>query len=173
MNNKFKKNMLGIVSVLVIIIAAATVLIPKNNTDNNKKGVDSVSADAKNVTDKEGNMVIPIADITEKASFFTYKELGNEMEVIAVKASDGSIRTAFNTCQVCNNSGKGYYVQEGDVLVCQNCGNQFGMDDVEITKGGCNPVPITEDIKVVSDTSITISKDIFQQAKGLFDTWKN
>ena len=45
------------------------------------------------------------------------------MEIVAVKALDGSIRTAFNTCQVCYNSGRGYYQQEGNELVCQNCGN--------------------------------------------------
>jgi len=40
------------------------------------------------------------------------------MEVLALKAKDRTIRTALNTCQVCYASGKGYYVQEGDVLVC-------------------------------------------------------
>lgn len=40
------------------------------------------------------------------------------LEVVAIKASDGSIGTAFNTCQVWYDSGKGYYEQQGDLLVC-------------------------------------------------------
>lgn len=56
-----------------------------------------------------------------------------EMEVIAVKDSGGTVRTAFNTCQVCYSSGKGYYKQKGDKLVCQNCGNAFTMDQVRIS----------------------------------------
>jgi len=35
------------------------------------------------------------------------------MEVLAVKAPDGTIRTAMNTCKICYDSGAGYYVQEG------------------------------------------------------------
>lgn len=56
-----------------------------------------------------------------------------EMEVIAVKDSGGTVRTAFNTCQVYYSSGKGYYKQKGDKLICQNCGNAFTMDQVRIS----------------------------------------
>ena len=94
------------------------------------------------------------------------------MEVLAVKASDGTIRTAFNTCQVCYSSGRGYYVQDGDVLICQNCGNAFQMDQVEITKGGCNPIPILEEGKEVTDATITISKEFLSQAEVIFANWK-
>jgi len=63
-------------------------------------------------------------------------------------------------------------VQEGDVLVCQNCGNRFSMDQVEIVKGGCNPVPITDENKTVDDKNITISKDVLVQATTIFENWK-
>jgi uncharacterized membrane protein len=92
---------------------------------------------------------------------------GTKLEVIAVKAPDNTIRTAFNTCQVCFDSGRGYYVQEGNVHVCQNCGNRFRMSDVEVTRGGCNPVPITAEDKTVTDTTITIPR-----AKVIFENWK-
>ena len=63
--------------------------------------------------------MIHTADITTDASFFPVEVNGTRMEVIAVKDSEGNIRTAFNTCQVCYDSGRGYYVQSGDYLVCQ------------------------------------------------------
>jgi uncharacterized membrane protein len=73
---------------------------------------------------------------------------------------------------VCYSSGRGYYVQKGDVLVCQNCGNRFKASQVEIIKGGCNPIPITSDLKTEDANTITISKSIMEQAKPLFLRWK-
>jgi uncharacterized membrane protein len=92
--------------------------------------------------------------------------------VIAVEAPDGTARTAFNTCQVCYDSGRGYYMQDGDAPVCQNCGNRFSTDRVEVESGGCNPVPIFPQDKTVSDGNITISKEFLTEAKVIFSNWK-
>ncbi len=112
------------------------------------------------------------ADITEKASFFPYEDASNYMEIIAIKASDGSIRTALNTCQVCYDSGRGYYEQVGETLVCQNCGNIFGVDDIEIIKGGCNPIPILETDKSEDDLYVTIKGSFLEASSIYFETWK-
>ena len=118
------------------------------------------------------DLVIPLADISETASFFPVDIDGTRVEVVAVKAEDGSIRTAFNTCQVCYDSGRGYYVQKGDVLVCQNCGNQFPMDRVEVEAGGCNPWPIFDENKTVTEESITIPNTFLNEATVIFANWK-
>ncbi|MDR1839804.1 MAG: DUF2318 domain-containing protein [Treponema sp.] len=118
------------------------------------------------------NLVIQIADITENALFYPVDIDGMRMEVLAVKAPDGTIRTAFNTCQVCYNSGRGYFVQTGTVLVCQNCGRRYRMNQVERQAGGCNPVPIFPANKTVTDSTITISKEYLNQARGIFASWK-
>ena len=60
-----------------------------------------------------GNLTIPADELTENTAFYPVNVDGTEMEVIAVKTSDGTIRTAFNTCQICYDSGNGYYKQEG------------------------------------------------------------
>ena len=112
------------------------------------------------------------ADITEKASFFPYEEANNYMEIIAMKASDGSIRTALNTCQVCYDSGRGNYEQVGDTLVCQNCGNVFGVDDIEVIKGGCNPIPILETEKSEDDEYVTIKGTFLAENAKYFENWK-
>lgn len=170
-----KKNLITIIIALVVLVVAGFSIFssknagePNASTENDgKRAKTSISA-----TDENGDMVIPIADITEKATFYSYDELDNTMEIIAVKANDGTIRTAFNTCQVCYSSGRGYYVQEGDELVCQNCGNRFAMDQVEVAKGGCNPVPIFEEQKEVNADTIKIKKDFFQEAEVIFENWK-
>ena len=77
---------------------------------------------------------------------------------------------AFNTCQVCYDSGRGYYVQEGDVLVCQNCGNRFSAEQVELIKGGCNPVPIDSENKTDDGTTITYLVSKFINCSQVYPT---
>lgn len=115
---------------------------------------------------------IPKAEVTSQAKFYPCKIDNITMEVIAVKAGDGSIRTALNTCQVCFDSGKGYYVQIGEYLVCQNCKNKFHIDQVEKVKGGCNPVPVLQEDKTDLGDSIAISKDFLASQKEYFKKWK-
>lgn len=163
-NKKF--DIKKIVFTAVVVLAGAVIFI----LSQDKKPADSQAAKIQEV--KDSDIVIPISSITEKATFYPAEMNGTKLEVLAVKAPDGSIRTAFNTCQVCYSSGRGYYVQEGDVLVCQNCGNRFKMNEVEVTKGGCNPVPISSEYKVVDEENITIPKDYLTQATVIFQNWK-
>jgi uncharacterized membrane protein len=121
------------------------------------------------VTDGQ-DLVIPLAEVTDIASFYPVIVDGFAMEVLAVRAPDGTVRTAFNACQVCYDSGSGYYVQEGGVLVCQNCGARFRLDQVEVARGGCNPMPILPEDKTVDDEDITISADYFAQARQIFES---
>jgi uncharacterized membrane protein len=118
------------------------------------------------------DLVIPIAEVTENTVFYPVDIEGTRLEVLAVKAPNGTIRTAFNTCQVCYGSGRGFYKQQGTVLVCQNCGNRFRMSQVEVRSGGCNPVPIFPQNKTVTDTAITISKEFLKEAKAIFARWR-
>jgi uncharacterized membrane protein len=118
------------------------------------------------------DLVISIAEVSETASFFPVDIEGSRLEVIAVRAPDGTVRTAFNTCQVCYASGRGYYKQQGNLLVCQNCGNRFRMSQVEVRSGGCNPVPIFPADKTVDEKTITIKREFLVRAKGIFANWR-
>ena len=119
-----------------------------------------------------GDLQIKKKEITPTAKFYQYKVDGVLVEILALRAPDGTVRTALNTCQVCYSSGRGYYIQQGDVLVCQNCRNRFKASQVEIVKGGCNPVPITAELKTETADTITIGKWLFAEAKPLFLNWK-
>jgi uncharacterized membrane protein len=118
------------------------------------------------------DLVILIEEVTENAVFYPVDVGGVRLEVLAVKAPDGTVRTAFNTCQVCYGSGRGFYKQQGTVLVCQNCGNRFRMSQVERRSGGCNPIPIFPANKTVTDTTITISRDFLNEARLVFARWR-
>ncbi len=149
----------GIICLAVVLGFAAR---PGSRTESAGEGDTAVNTD----------IVIPISEVSDTAKFYSARIDDTKLEVLAVKAPDGSIRTAFNTCQICYSSGRGYYKQEGDVLVCQNCGNRFAMSQVEIESGGCNPVPIFDENKSVSDTNIMISADYLKEATAIFANWK-
>lgn len=167
-----KKNFLPLAAVAAVAVCALVVFL----TNGDKSSTDNGGTDRKNigsVTIASGeSLVIPTADITTDASFYPVEVNGTSMEVIAVRDSAGAVRTAFNTCQVCYDSGRGYYVQSGDYLVCQNCGNRFAMDQVEIESGGCNPWPIFPENKTVTADAISISYDFLVEAQGIFANWK-
>jgi uncharacterized membrane protein len=135
-------------------------------------GVNAQSGDGSRAAVKDQDLVILIRDISSTAQFYPVDIEGTRIEVLAVKAPDGTIRTAFNTCQSCYASGRGYYKQKGTNLVCQNCGKRFRLSQVEISAGGCNPVPIFPADKTVDAEKIVISKDYLKQAKGIFARWK-
>lgn len=151
---------------VALVIVAAIVLIGGSFIGKSVSKGSSQSAAASGT-----DLIINKSEITETAKFYPYNVGGTNMEVLAVKANDGTIRTAFNTCQICFNSGRGYYKQEGNQLVCQNCGNRFEIEQVEQIKGGCNPVPIMKENKIEDETNITIPKDFLSQNKDLFSNW--
>lgn len=142
-------------------------LVAETQTQNEKGGNEDIIAIA------EGkSLVIPVSEVATDASFIKVEVDGTIMEIIAVRGSDDKIRTAFNTCQVCYGSGRGYYEQQGDIFVCQNCGNRFTVDDIEIESGGCNPWPIFEKDKTVTDESVEIFYDFLAASKEIFANWK-
>lgn len=167
---KSKNKVIVIAGILIIIIAA--IFIVKGNFGG---GADLAIQKGESTTASSGavDLVIPKGEISETVKFFPLKAGSTNMEVLAVKAPDGTIRTAFNTCQVCNGSPKAYYKQQGNVLVCQNCGNKFSMDMLEKQRGGCNPVPIMKENKTDDANNIVISKDFIEKNKDLFTAnWK-
>ncbi|HML49514.1 MAG TPA: DUF2318 domain-containing protein [Clostridia bacterium] len=165
-----RKALLGAVLVLLLALALTACTAKSSAPADAGSGNAQQSGDSAAATG--GDLVIPIAAVTEQASFYPVEVDGVKMEVLAVKAPDGTIRTAFNTCEVCYDSGRGYYKQEGDTLVCQNCGNRFKMSQVEIESGGCNPWPIFDKNKTVTDESITISYDFLKESEKIFSNWK-
>jgi hypothetical protein len=171
-----KKQNIGIITVGSIVITAFIIImiaiISNGNNPPKTNNSDLQNDTSANDISSGENVEILKSEITETAKFYPYKAGKTDMELLALKASDGTIRTAFNTCQICYGSGRGYYVQEGDVLVCQNCGNRYSADKVGIEKGGCNPVPIMTDDRSENDETITINGDFIAQYKDYFSKWK-
>ena len=165
---QLKKSNLPLIVVATVVVCAAVLAVVFGNgpVDDSQP-----SGGGQRISAGE-HLAIPVSEISSTASFFPVEVDGTEMEVLAVRASDGTIRTAFNTCQSCYTSGKGYYVQQGNDLVCQNCGYHFAPDQVEIQAGGCNPWPIFAENKTTSADTIQIPYDFLKESSAIFANWK-
>ncbi len=81
-----------------------------------------------------------------KARHFSYSIGQQTVSYFILKSSDGIIRAAFDACDVCWPAGKGY-VQQGDQMICRNCGRKFDSIRINEVKGGCNPAPLNRRIE--------------------------
>jgi hypothetical protein len=81
-----------------------------------------------------------------RAHHYTYMHQGKPIEFFVMKSKDGTVRAAFNACDVCYGAKKGY-TQDGDYMVCNNCGRRFPADQINVVHGGCNPSPLTRTVE--------------------------
>ena len=84
---------------------------------------------------------IPISEISREANFYEHNKDGLLIKYFVVEDEKGNIKTAFNECDVCFQSQLGYR-QEGDSMVCNNCGNRYpisGLGTENRAGGGCWP----------------------------------
>lgn len=92
-------------------------------------------------TKGQGDIQISLSDISQNAKWYEYDSNGVTIRFFAVKASDGSIKTGFDACDVCYGSKKGYS-QDGSYMVCNNCGNRYpisGLGTENKRPRGCWP----------------------------------
>jgi uncharacterized membrane protein len=87
-----------------------------------------------------GAVTIPVAKLAAgSAQFYKFEDGGKEITFFAVKAADGSFKTAFDACDACFKSRKGYE-QQGDKMNCKNCNQKFAINRLgPNATGGCNP----------------------------------
>ncbi|MDD9304011.1 MAG: DUF2318 domain-containing protein [Desulfobacter sp.] len=111
----------------------------------------------KDLAPENGMISIPVDKISDgKAHYFKIKsDKGVMVAFFVVKSQDGIIRAAVDACDVCYRAGKGY-IQEGNVMICENCGMRFATDRINEVKGGCNPTHLD---RVVDGDRLKISMD--------------
>ena len=90
----------------------------------------------------DGQAAIPLQQVDDgRAHFFSYKNGATSIDFFVLKSRDGVMRAAFDACDVCYRDKQGYR-QEGDEMVCVNCGQRFHSNLINEVKGGCNPAPL-------------------------------
>jgi uncharacterized membrane protein len=145
------------VGVLVALAAVAAFLVVRSSSDRpaattvttgspaEKQGA---SQPAPAAGDTPGAAIrIPLADLSSQAKFFDYPSAdGRKIRFFAIKSPDGAYRAALDACDVCFHAKKGYR-QEGDQMICNNCGLPFEVAKIGSVAGGCNPVGLPRTVE--------------------------
>lgn len=113
--------------------------------------------------DSGNSIKILLSNIGGQAQWFNY----DNAKYFIVKAKDGSIKTAFDACDICYKSGKGYR-QERDDMVCNNCGNHYPISGLGTANlgGGCWPGYLPN--KIEGDYLVINKIDLDNGAKRYF-----
>jgi len=119
----------------------------------------SFTTPALQVSPVNGAFEFPLAQFGDgKIKHFEYKHAPNQaVRFFIVRSADGIFRAALDACEVCYRAKKGY-VQDGDNVVCINCGLKFRTDKISQARGGCNPVPLK--IKVQNGKILVNQNDV-------------
>lgn len=161
---------LPILAGAVVLAAVAVLLLPKilHKDICGSSGSTALSVGS--------DLVIRAEEIGTEASYFDYDADGTIVQVFAVRATDGTVRLALNTCQVCNGSPYAYFVQEGDDFVCQNCGNHLALTGILLPgTGNSGNMPVASVVdggtQYVTTTLRPNGYDDIQVAVGVPVVW--
>jgi uncharacterized membrane protein len=144
-------SLLTMLMISALVLVAASALAFKMPSWGNDKFT--------KISPKNGIISIPIKNISDgKAHYFMVKaDDGVMVSFFTLKSKDNVIRAAIDACDVCYKAGKGY-VQDGDFMICENCGQRFASNRINVIKGGCNPAPLNRVVQ--GDNLIVQMKDI-------------
>jgi uncharacterized membrane protein len=156
-----------VLSICVVLAIVAVVIFQGNAlTSQNRQVTENLTAGNKGGS-RAQVVTYPLSLFDEgKAKYFEFQaDNGITIKYFVLKSSDGVVRAAFDACDVCWPSGKGYF-QEGDNMVCRNCGKRFASVKINEVKGGCNPAPLA---RQVDGDSLVIQVADILSGKTYFD----
>lgn len=167
-----KKN--GMIAIMAIIIIF-TVMIGgylyysysgiETQTDNKEDLKPEPAKETPEPTEKN-EIRIPLSEVNDgNAHFYSIDSNGVEIRYFILKSSDGVIRAAFDACDVCYDAKLGYK-QEGDEMVCKNCGLRFDSTKINEVQGGCNPAPLD---RTVDGNDVVIDISDLEKGRWYFE----
>ncbi|MBI5418902.1 MAG: DUF2318 domain-containing protein [Deltaproteobacteria bacterium] len=165
------KNKSGwVVAAAILLLAGFTASARAGLLDSVFKKSPAENAKAAGVVDTADMMKIPLKNLDSGKALFLVAEVeGRQVYYFALKSSDGAYRAAFDACDVCFRTNRGYR-QEGDLMVCNNCGQTFPSVKIGEVKGGCNPHPLPRRVEgqhlIIQKSDIAAGKNYFVRKRS-------
>lgn len=166
-SDKKKEGLMPIIMAVVLVaaIAGGYGLYTYQSSVTPSASIAAVST-AGNAVASPGLVSYPVSLFDDgKARHFDFQDGNKNIRYFVIKSSDGVVRAAFDACDVCWPAGKGYY-QEGDAMVCRNCGRKFASNLVNEVQGGCNPAPLK---RKVENGMLVIHPNDIRNGAGYFN----
>jgi uncharacterized membrane protein len=157
------KSTVVLIIVLLVLVGVGVYLVTSSSRDN-----PTATAVATNTTPsapESRDIRIPLTDLGSTAKFFDYKLPDNKpVRFFVIKSSDGVYRAALDACDTCYHAKKGYH-QEGDDMICNNCGLHFHSAKINEVHGGCNPIGLP---RTIEGNQLVIKSSELESRGGYF-----
>ena len=111
-----------------------------------------------------GRVEIPVSEVADSnLHFFTADSNGTLLRFLVIRKGNGDFAVALDGCEICGWSG---YRQEGQNVICRNCGAAIYVPSIG-QSGGCNPVgvkarvdagKISIDLTALAESAATVHK---------------
>jgi FTR1 family protein len=117
---------------------------------------------AQSLTGENGEVHIPLSDLTDSSlHFYTGSVDRTTVRFMVIHRTNGDYVAALDACQICGSKG---YKQEGQNVICKNCGAVIYIPSIG-DKGGCNPIPVKS--RVEGGEVIVNLTDLLSSAKTI------
>jgi high-affinity iron transporter len=94
---------------------------------------------AKVLVAQDNQVSIPLSDLTDSSlHFYTADVNGTVLRFLVIHKQNGDYAVALDACQICGTAG---YRQEGQNVICRNCGASIYIPSIG-QSGGCNPISV-------------------------------
>jgi high-affinity iron transporter len=114
---------------------------------------------AKMLTGENGQVRIPLSELNDSSLHYYAADLDNTViRFLVIHRMNGDYATALDACQICGRQG---YRQEGQNVVCRNCGAAIYIPSIG-ESGGCNPIGVKSRVEggeVIVDLSALVQAD--------------
>jgi high-affinity iron transporter len=102
----------------------------------------------------QDNLVrIPLSELTDSSlHFYTADVNDTVIRFLVIHKLNGDYSVALDACQICGRVG---YRQEGQNVICRNCGASIYVPSIG-EHGGCNPIPVKSQV-VSGDVIVDLS----------------
>ena len=114
---------------------------------------------AKMLAGENGQVRIPLSELNDSSLHFYAADVNNTViRFLVIHRMNGDYATALDACQICGRQG---YRQEGQNVVCRNCGAAIYIPSIG-ESGGCNPIAVKSRVEggeVIVDLSALTQAD--------------
>jgi high-affinity iron transporter len=99
---------------------------------------------AKLLVAQNNQVRIPLSDLTDSSlHYYTADVDAAEIRFLVIHKTNGDYATALDACQICGTAG---YRQEGQNIICRNCGAAIYVPSIG-DAGGCNPIAVKSQVE--------------------------
>jgi high-affinity iron transporter len=114
---------------------------------------------AKMLAAENGQVRIPLSELNDSSLHYYAADADNNLiRFLVIHRMNGDYATALDACQICGRQG---YRQEGQNVVCRNCGAAIYIPSIG-ESGGCNPIGVKSRVEggdVIVDLSALTQAD--------------